>query len=87
MDQKKKTALARGNKIFLFFSYYSAIGTVLGAVGAYIYYLKVGCSTGTCAITSNPWLSTLWGAVMGFLVGDIFSPRKTKDNNGDTSVQ
>jgi hypothetical protein len=87
MDQNKKPALSNGNKIFLFFTYYSAIGIVHGAVGAYIYYLKVGCSTGSCAITSSPWLSTVWGAVMGFLIGDIFSPRKTKDNNGDKSIQ
>jgi hypothetical protein len=61
--------------IFLIFTLFSAIGALLGAAGAYMYYLKVGCATGNCAITSSPWVSTLWGAVMGYLIGDIISPR------------
>jgi|WetSurMetagenome_2_1015567.scaffolds.fasta_scaffold647683_1 hypothetical protein len=87
MDENKKPVFSQKNKIFLFFTYFSAFGTVLGGIGAYIYYLKAGCASGTCAITSNPWLSTLWGAVMGFLIGDILSPRKMKDDNGDGSPQ
>jgi hypothetical protein len=79
MEENKKLSVFEKKKIFLFFTLFSAIGTILGAIGAYLYYLKVGCATGSCAITSNPWLSTLWGAVMGFLLGDILSPRKKKD--------
>lgn len=79
MEEDKRTSTPEKKNIFLFFTLYSAIGTVLGASGAFLYYLMVGCATGSCAITSNPWLSTLWGAVMGFLVGDIISPRKIKE--------
>jgi len=56
----------------------SAIGAVVGIIGGYIYYAKVGCSSGSCAITSNPWLSMLWGAAMGYLVFDIFAGKKKK---------
>ncbi|MBI3195133.1 MAG: hypothetical protein HYZ34_11810 [Ignavibacteriae bacterium] len=42
--------------------------TVLGAVGGYAYYYFIGCVSGTCAITSNPYISTGYGALMGFLV-------------------
>ncbi|MBN2175993.1 MAG: hypothetical protein JW731_17820 [Bacteroidales bacterium] len=55
----------------------SLIGLILGAVGGYIYYAKVGCVSGTCAITSNPWMSAAWGAAFGYLVFDMFSGKKT----------
>jgi hypothetical protein len=52
------------------------IGSIMGGVGGFIYYYKVGCMSGTCPITSNPWLSILWGAIMGFLVVDIFNSKR-----------
>lgn len=56
------------------------IGLVLGGVAGFIYYYKVGCTTGTCPIKSNPWLMTLWGAIMGYLIIDILLPIVTKLN-------
>ena len=41
------------------------LGVVLGGVAGFWYYRFVGCSTGTCPITSNPWISTLYGMAMG----------------------
>ena len=49
------------------------IGTILGGAAGFLYYYKVGCFSGTCPITSNPWLSILWGAAMGYLIVGIFS--------------
>jgi hypothetical protein len=43
------------------------IGTLVGGVLGYAYYHFVGCNSGTCAITSKPLNSTLYGAVMGLL--------------------
>jgi len=40
---------------------------LLGAALGFGYYKFVGCRTGTCPITSNPWISTLYGAMMGSL--------------------
>ena len=56
----------------------TAIGIVIGAVAGYLYYFYVGCASGTCAITSKPLNSTLYGAVMGGLVLNLFikSPKK-----------
>lgn len=48
-----------------------AIGVVLGAIGGYAYYYFVGCATGTCAITSKPLNSTLYGMFMGGLLLDM----------------
>jgi hypothetical protein len=38
-----------------------------GAIG-YAFYHFVGCKTGTCPITRNPWLSILYGAFIGALM-------------------
>jgi hypothetical protein len=54
------------------------IGAVSGAVLGYVYYRYVGCSSGTCAITSNPVNSTLYGAVLGALIADLFKKDKPK---------
>jgi hypothetical protein len=56
----------------------TGIGIVVGAIGGYLYYFYVGCASGTCAITSKPLNSTLYGALMGGLIFNIFvkSPKK-----------
>lgn len=40
----------------------------LGAAGGFGYYRLVGCRSGACMIGSNPWVSTLYGALMGYLI-------------------
>ena len=57
----------------------TAIGVIIGAICGYFYYFYIGCASGTCAITSKPLNSTLYGALMGGLLFDIFikSPRKS----------
>jgi len=47
------------------------VGCVLGAVAGYAYYYFIGCESGTCAITSKPLNSSLYGALMGGFLGDI----------------
>ena len=37
----------------------------LGALSGYLYHRFVGCRSGTCPITANPWISTLYGAILG----------------------
>ena len=55
------------------------IGVFLGAVAGYLYYYFVGCTSGTCAITSSPVNSTLYFAFLGGLVINIIkSDTKTK---------
>jgi hypothetical protein len=54
------------------------IGIVIGAAGGFIYYKTVGCSTGSCPITSNPWLSIIWGTVLGYLFGSMFNKKIKK---------
>ena len=53
------------------------IGILIGALGGYLYYHYIGCASGTCMITSKPFNSTLYGALMGGLLFNIFETKKT----------
>jgi len=54
------------------------IVTLVGAFGGFLYYYFIGCSSGSCPITSNPYISIVWGGVMGYLLSDIFKKKETK---------
>ncbi|MFA9422214.1 MAG: DUF6132 family protein [Sedimentibacter sp.] len=43
-------------------------GVVAGGTLGFLYYKVIGCSTGTCPITSNPINSTIYGALMGLML-------------------
>jgi hypothetical protein len=59
------------------------IFTLAGAVGGFLYWKFIGCTSGTCAIKSVWYWSTLWGATVGYLLGDFIqdylNKRKTKE--------
>lgn len=52
------------------------IGIVIGALAGYVYYLEVGCNSGSCAITSDPTNSAVYGALMGVILFDGFHKKK-----------
>lgn len=45
------------------------IGGIIGGVVGFVYYKLVGCPTGACPITSNPYGSTIYGVLLGVLIG------------------
>jgi len=51
------------------------IGLILGAAGGFVLYKIYGCSTGSCPITANPWLSILYGTFLGYLFGSMFNKK------------
>lgn len=56
------------------------IGIFVGAGGGFAYYYFVGCASGTCPITSNPYRSMIYGAIMGYLLFDLFKKKENVEN-------
>ena len=48
------------------------MGIGLGAMAGFMYWKFIGCASGTCMITSKPLNSSLYGALMGYLVIGMF---------------
>jgi hypothetical protein len=63
---KKKTYIVTG------------IGVIVGLVAGYLYYKEIGCISGTCAITSKPLNSTLYGGLMGGLLFNLLVTSSNK---------
>lgn len=50
-----------------FWKLFSAV--TIGGTAGFLYYYFVGCASGSCAISSNPYMSIIWGGLLGlFLV-------------------
>lgn len=68
-------------KTFLKSNILTIIGIGIGALAGYFYWFYVGCSSGTCAITSSPVNSTIYGSVMGGLLFSMIKiPKKTNND-------
>ena len=61
----------KSNKVYF-------LAALIGAIGGYLYYQQIGCSSGTCMITSKPVNSTLYGAFMGALLFGTFKKGNKK---------
>lgn len=48
----------------------------IGLIAGYAYYYFIGCNSGSCPITSNPYISSAYGLGAGLLLG---WPGKNKD--------
>ena len=48
------------------------IGAVLGGIAGYFYWKFVGCSSGTCMISSKPLNSIVFFAVSGMFITSAF---------------
>ncbi len=53
----------------------ASIGILVGGVAGWSFWYYIGCESGTCPITSNPYRSMAYGAVMGLL---LFWPERSE---------
>lgn len=56
----------------------SIIGFIAGGITGYAYYAFVGCSNGSCRISSSPLYSTLYAALLGVAFFNLFKNEKSK---------
>jgi hypothetical protein len=61
------------------------LAAFLGGAAGYAYYYYIGCMSGTCAITSNPYISTGYGMLIGALLIDTPKTTPQEINNGNDS--
>ncbi len=51
-----------------------------GAIAGFMYYKFIGCVSGTCPITSNPFASTTYGALIGIVLTQLNFKNNDKSN-------
>ena len=54
---------------------------LIGMIAGFAYYYFIGCNSGTCAITSNPYISSGYGLGAGVLLG-WDTKKKMDEENG-----
>ena len=47
------------------------IGAVFGGIAGFFFYRYVGCRTGSCVIAGNPYLATIYWALLGALFANL----------------
>ena len=52
------------------------VGILIGSVAGLLYWKFIGCESGSCSISSSPYISTLYGAILGGLLFSIFRIEK-----------
>ncbi|MCX5790851.1 MAG: DUF6132 family protein [Elusimicrobia bacterium] len=43
------------------------LGITAGGAAGYLWHRIVGCASGMCPLVRNPYLSVIWGALLGFI--------------------
>ncbi len=63
------------------------IFTILGLTGGFLYWKFVGCLSGSCPIKSVWYWSTLFGGLIGYLLGSIVNDLIIKLRNKKNQEQ
>ncbi len=71
------------NKFLVKFKW-KLVGVAIGAVAGFAYWHFIGCASGTCPIQSHWQSSTLYGALIGYILPN--GPKKQKKNEAKENV-
>lgn len=55
--------------------------TLGGIIAGFAYYYFIGCRSGSCPITSSPYISSIYGGIIGFVFGYNGKSKIKKKNN------
>jgi hypothetical protein len=56
-------------------------GILIGAAAGFFYWQQIGCTSGSCPITSKWHNSMVYGAIMGGLLFSIFEKKQKEKEN------
>ena len=66
--------------------YRRAIAAAIGGAVGFAYYHYIGCASGTCPITSSPYISTVYGMLAGALFINKNPKEKLENKNGNDTT-
>jgi hypothetical protein len=69
-EKEMSNILNKGKEFFKSWRFWKPfIALVIGGLAGFLYYYFIGCDSGSCGITSDPYMSMVWGGLLGlFLV-------------------
>jgi len=56
---------------------------IIGAIAGYLFWYYVGCESGSCAITSVWYRTTIYGALMARLLSDVSFKQTKKEKTNE----
>jgi hypothetical protein len=62
------------------------VGIALGAIGGFLYWRFIGCTSGGCPITSQWYNTTLYGMVLGAVLASPGSKKKNIQHVNEKEV-
>ncbi len=62
------------------------LASFVGGIAGFAYYYYIGCVSGTCAITSDPYISTGYGMLIAALLINDTSKKKENRNGNEHST-
>lgn len=51
-----------------------------GIAAGFAYYYFIGCHSGSCPIQSNPYISSMYGGLIGLTLSISFTSKKPSEN-------
>ncbi|MCD4736351.1 MAG: DUF6132 family protein [Bacteroidales bacterium] len=64
------------------------VAGILAGIGAgYLYYIKIGCLSGTCPLTSSPWITMFMGGLIGYSLSDSVASWFTKKDKSSVTEE